>query len=86
MKIANKDEVYTAEQYLYAERNTLREDYGKFHFYKNKRLLVDDVTKVPLSKIYQRVNFEEVEEWMDLNAKEPMMSKSSALLRFILRG
>ena len=45
MEIANKDEVYTAEQYLERERNTLREDYGKFHFYKNKRLLVDDVTK-----------------------------------------
>ena len=45
MEIAVMEKVYTAEEYLYIERNTLREDAGKHQFYKNKRILMAGATR-----------------------------------------
>lgn len=45
MELAVMEKIYTAEQYLERERNTQREDGGKYQFYKNKRILMAGGTK-----------------------------------------
>ena len=39
MEIVVMEKTYTAEQYLEEERNTQREDGGKYQYFKNKRIL-----------------------------------------------
>ena len=45
MEVAVMEKVYTAEEYLLIERNTLREDAGKHQLYKNKRILMAGATR-----------------------------------------
>ena len=45
MEIAVMEKVYTAEEYLFTERNTRREDAGKYQFYKNKRIFMAGATR-----------------------------------------
>lgn len=45
MEIAVIEKPFTAEEYLERERNTQREDGGKYQFFKNKRILMAGGTK-----------------------------------------
>lgn len=45
MEIVVMEKTYTAEQYLEEERNTQREDSGKYQYFKNKRILMAGGTK-----------------------------------------